>query len=199
MASFPKDQFDDFPRDLERIGAHRGPKRRGRFWIALAWAALATVVLFVGGLIALNRIFGMDFGLPIFAEAPTPTPTPSAIQTMEPVTDPSTLDPAVIKITVLNATGTSGVQTTVADQLLAGGWPITSRLNAAEPVDQTFIYYSDPANEGIARGLALALGIGQVSLVAPEVFPGQPIVVSVGLDYLGPLPEGESTEPPAEE
>ena len=198
MASYPKDQFDQLPKDLERIGAHRGPMRRGRGWIGFAWAALATGVLIFGGLFALNRFMGIDVGLPIFDAAPRATPTPTPTPTMDPVTDPSTIDPAVVKITILNATGTSGVQNTVGDQLAAAGWPVTSRIVAAEPVEDTFIYYSDPANEGIARGVALALGVGEIRLVSPETFPGQPIVVGVGADFLGPVVTDETTEEPTE-
>jgi hypothetical protein len=186
MASYPKDQFDQLPRDLERVGAHRGPKPRGRAWIGVAWAALATGVLILGSLFVIDRYFGIDTGIPIFAAPPTATPTPTPTPTAEPVTDPTTVDAATIRITVLNASGTPGVQTTVGDQLVAAGWPVASRINAAEPLDDTFIYFSDPANEGVARGLALLLGVGEVRLVPAETFPGQPIVVSVGADYVTP-------------
>ncbi len=195
MASYPKDQFDEFPRDLERIGAHRGPKPRGRGWIAFAWATLAALVLIVAGLAGLNRFMGIDIGLPIFDDAPSASPTPTAAATMDPVTDPAAIDPARgITITILNATGTSGVQTTIGDELAAAGWPVASRIAASEPVDDTFIYYSDPLNEDVARGVALALGLGEIRLVSPETFPGQPIVVGVGVDYLGPVPTEEPTQ-----
>lgn len=190
MASYPKDQFDQLPRDLERIGAHRGPKRRGRGWIGFAWAALATGVLIFGGLFAINRFLGIDIGLPIFDAAPSASPTPTPVATMDPVTDPSTIDPAVIRITILNGTGTPGVQNTD----LLPGWPVTSRTTAAETVEDTFIYYSDPLNEGIARGIVLALGLGEIRLVSPETFPSQPIVVAIGVDFLGPAPTPEPTE-----
>lgn len=195
MASFPKDRFDELPKDLERVGAHRGPKRRGRGWIAFAWALLATGVLMFAGLFGVSRFLGIDVGIPLFEAPASPTPTPTPTPTMEPVTDPSTIDPAVVKITILNATGTAGVQNTVGDQLAASGWPVTSRINAAEPIQNTFIYFSDPANEGIARGIAVALGLGEVRLVPADTFPGQPIVVSLGTDYVSPP---EPTEPPAE-
>lgn len=195
MASYPKDQFDELPRDLERIGAHRGPKARGRVWIAFAWAALAALVLIVAGLAGLNRFMGIDIGLPIFDDAPNASPTPTAAATMDPVTDPATIDPARgITITILNATGTSGVQTTIGDELAAAGWPVASRIVASEPVDDTFIYYSNPLDEDVARGVALALGLGEIRLVSPETFPGQPVVVGVGVDYLG----SGSTEEPAQ-
>lgn len=189
MASFPKDQFDELPADLERIGAHRGPKRRGRGWIAFAWAALATGVLVFGSLFVMDRYFGIATGIPIFAAPVAPTPSPTPTPTMAPVTDPAAIDPALgIRISILNASGTAGIQTTLGDQLAASGWPVGSRVNAAEPVEKTFVYYSDPANEGIARGVALAVGIGDIRLVPAETFPGQPIVVAVGADFVTPPP-----------
>ena len=45
MANFPTDQFDELPDNVDRVGAHRGPKVKGRGWIFLGWAVLATVVL----------------------------------------------------------------------------------------------------------------------------------------------------------
>jgi hypothetical protein len=197
MASYPKDRFDELPKDLDRIGAHRGPKRKGRGWIAFAWALLATGVLMFAGLFGVSRYLGIDVGIPLFEAPATPTPTPTPTPTMDPVTDPASIDPALgIKITVLNATGTPGVQNTAGDQLVASGWPVVSRINAAEPLEDTFIYYSDAANEGIARGVAVALGVGEVRLVPAETFPGQPIVASLGSDFLSP-PAAE--EPPAED
>ena len=53
MANFPKDRFDAVPQDTHRIGAHRGPKRKGRGWIAFAWAVVATVLLTTAGLFGL--------------------------------------------------------------------------------------------------------------------------------------------------
>jgi hypothetical protein len=191
MASFPKDQFDDLPRDRARVGAHRGPRRRGRGWIAFAWAALATGVLVVGGLWGMERFFGIDNGITLFATptpvAPSATPTPTA----EPITDPSIIDPALgLRISVLNASGTPGAQNTVGDQLGGVGWPIGSRVNAAEVEERTMVYYSDPTLEGYARGLVLALGIGDIQLVDPATFPGQPLVIAVGSDYFAAPAEG---------
>src|SRR3954452_3278631 len=106
MANFPRDQFDEIPQDLTRVGAHRAPAKKGRGWIALLWAILATVILVAGGLFALSRLdsrFAIE--LPIF-EQETPTPTPTPTPTAEPVTDPTTLEPeflAGLSISVLNA------------------------------------------------------------------------------------------------
>src|SRR5689334_16419557 len=106
MASYPKDRFDELPEDLERVGAHRSPKKKGGGWIGFAWAALATIVLIFGGGFVLTRYMGVDLGLSsIFpepvAETPTPTPTPTA----DPLTDPTTIAPdRVLVINVLNGT-----------------------------------------------------------------------------------------------
>ena len=183
MASFPKDRFDEFPEDLKRVGAHRGPSKKGRGWIALAWALLATVVLVFGGLFTVSRLLGVDLGIPLFATPATPTPTPTPTPTMDPVTDPTAIDPArAIKINVLNGTTTPGLQTTVHDQLVGGGWPMGSALAAsASDIEKTLVYYSDPANEDIARGLVLALGLGDIRLVAPDTFPGA-VTVVLGAD-----------------
>lgn len=205
MASYPPDRFDTVPDDLSRVGAHRGPKRKGRGWIGFAWAALATLVLIVGGLFVLVRVVGINIDIP-FLTQPTATPTaPSTPEPTEtPVTDAANAVARGIQITVLNGTGVSGIQDRVGDELAAGGWPIATRTTAAETVDKTFIYFSDPANEDVAAGVAAALGIGQISLVSPDIYPGQPIVIAVGVDSLRegevpPAEEAPAEEPPAEE
>ena len=76
MAAYPKDRFDKLPDDLKRIGAHRGPKKKGGGWIGFAVALLATGLLVFGGLWGLSKFVGIDVGLPIFQAAPEPTPTP---------------------------------------------------------------------------------------------------------------------------
>jgi hypothetical protein len=183
MPTFPKDQFDDLPDDLYRVGAHRAARKKGRGWITLAWAALAVVVLTGVGLFTLSRISDsvtIDLpGLPGEAQPPATEPEPEP--TAEPVTDPSTLDPS-ITITVLNGTTRSGLANSVGDTLEESGWPIGSRTNTAEPdVETTTIYYSAAENEGIARGIALALGVEEV--VLSDAFPGAPLTVVLGSDY----------------
>ena len=57
-----------------------------------------------------------------------------------------------------------------------------ARTQASEKtVEKTLIYYSDPANEDVARGLVLALGVGDIRL--SDAFPGAPITVVLGADY----------------
>jgi hypothetical protein len=186
MASYPKDRFDDLPEDLVRVGAHRAPKKRGGGWIAFAWAALATGVLVVGGLYGLSRIdSSISFDLPGIAEAteePT-TPTPIATPTAEPLTDPAAIDPArAITITVLNGTPVPGTLAAAADALAAAGWPVGGRAAAdATDIETTIVYYSNPLDEDIARGLVGALGVGDVR--ESTAFLGAPITIVLGADY----------------
>jgi hypothetical protein len=185
MARFPTDQFDELPDDLYRVGAHRAAPRKGRGWIVVAWAALACVVLTAAGLFGLSQLGG-SVSLPGLSaqQAPTEAPAPETAPTAEPVTDPSTIDSA-ISITVLNGTGTSGLANDVGDRLQEAGWPIGSRTNTAQSdVETTTVYYSAAENEGIARGLAQALGTSAVSL--SDAFPGAPITIVLGSDYTPP-------------
>jgi hypothetical protein len=185
MASFPPDPFDAAPADLTRVGAHRAPKRRGRGWIAFAWAALATGVLVVGGLYGLSRVDpNISFELPNFGggEDPVAVPSPST-STVPPVTDPAAVDPALgLSISVFNGSSVDGLQNTAGDAILAAGWPDPARANSTtrEETD-TVVYYSSAAFEGIARGMVQLLGVGSVQL--SDAFPGAPVTIVVGEDY----------------
>jgi hypothetical protein len=189
MASYPKDRFDNVPEDLARVGAHRAPPRKGRGWIGFAWAALATGVLIFGGLFGISSILGIDLGLPFLTAASTPTPTPTPTPTMDPIT-PAKLDPARgIKITILNGSAQAGLQNTVSTQLTADGWPIDTATQASRnDIEDTTVYYSDPKNEDVARGVVVSLGVGSIQLVSADTFPGAPITVVLGADYPTPTP-----------
>ncbi|MGV8970582.1 MAG: LytR C-terminal domain-containing protein [Microbacteriaceae bacterium] len=189
MAKFPEDPFDDFPEDLARVGAHRAPKKRGGGWVGFAWAALATGLLVIGGLYATSLINNeISFEIPGFVEEPvveTPTPTPTP--TAEALTDPTLIDPArLITITVLNGTPLVGLQNTASDSLTALGWPVVSAAKASTTdIEETLVYYSNPADEDIARGLVLALGVGDVR--ESTAFLGAPVTVVLGADYGPPV------------
>jgi hypothetical protein len=185
MASFPKDRFDDLPPDLGRVGAHRAVPRKGRGWIAFAWAALASGVLVIGGLLGIAYVGNVDLG--IFPPRATPTPTPTPTPTAEPLTDPTTIAPERgISITVLNGSGSAEAQADALAKLT--GWPIGFATQAAtSDVEETTVYYSDPLNEDIARGIVATLGVGDIRLIPIEQMPSAaPIVLVIGLDY--PVP-----------
>lgn len=179
MASFPPDQFDTLPDDLTRVGAHRAPASSGRRWIGFAWAALATGVLVVGGLYAVSLA---DASLDFTEPSNTAAATATAVPTAEPVTDPSTVLDRAISITVLNGTASVGLEDDAASNLVDAGWTVGSEATStATDITQTLVYYSDPANEDVARGVALELGVGDVSL--SDAFLGAPLTVVVGSDF----------------
>lgn len=188
MANFPKDRFDELPEDLTRVGAHRGPRKKGRGWIVFAWALLATGVLVFGGLFGISRVLDIDLGLPFIPVEVVPTPTPTPTPTADPVTDPATIDPArLITITVLNGTPTVGLENTVGASLVASGWPVgATATTSSSDVEETFVYYTSPADEDVARGVAVALGVGGIRLVEPLTVSSAPITVVLGADY--PVP-----------
>ena len=192
--AYPKDRFDELPDDLQRIGAHRGPARRGRGWIAFAWAALATLVLILVGIIGLRTFVGMEINIPFLSTSPAPEAVVPPTQTppAEPVLDPSSIDPArAITTSIYNGTTAAELQNTVGDALTAAGWTIDTRARAStSDVAVTTVYYSDPANEDVARGLVVALGIGEISLIPAETFPGNPLNIVIGADYPGATPAG---------
>lgn len=180
MATYPKDRFDELPEDLARVGAHRAVRRPGRGWIGFGIAVAATLLLTGGGLLTLAAINDIPiFGSPEPSAAPEPEPTEEP--TAEPVVDPE------VPITVLNGSPTAGLATVVGDALVAQGWNgaalgVGSRANAADrTVEETIVYYNDPELEGAARGLVLALGVGDVRI--SDVYETSPLTIVLGSDY----------------
>jgi hypothetical protein len=180
MTTYQRDRFDRVPDDLLRTGAHRGPQKNGRGWITFAWAALATGILVVVGLVGIAIVNGKlanPFASSSVAASATPTPTP----TMPPLLNPT------IAITVLNGTPTSDLANTVGDELVKEGWGgaaqgVGSRANASTTdVKQTTVYYADPANEGAARALVLSLKVGTIQL--SDAYSQSPLTVVLGSDY----------------
>ncbi len=183
MAQYPKDQFDDLPRGIARVGAHRAdiPSRGGWFWFG--WAALACGVLVVSGVVTLSILNGtLPFGSS-FA-GPTSTSAPEATPQAEPVTDPSTVDDSLeLTITVLNGTTVEGLQDTAGEILLGQQWPVGARnVAASSDIEETTVYYNTAEFEGIARGVLAALG-GVGSVEMSDAYLGAPITVVLGYDY----------------
>jgi hypothetical protein len=185
MATFPTDQFDNLPDSLDRVGAHRGPKMKGRGWIAFAWSVLAVVVLVGAGLFVLQVLNGtVNFGSNGDPTATTNTPTSSPTPVITPITDPTTIKARKITLTVLNGTATSGLQTQASAKLKAAHWKVTSTsLASTTTFKKTVVYYSDKANEDVALGVAEALGFKTVQQT--DIYQGAPITVVLGADFKG--------------
>jgi hypothetical protein len=180
---FPTDRFDEIPEGLERVGAHRAPRPRGRAWIAVGWAALATVVLVGAGIFGLSLINGaISFSGPTnsasaSSSAGTPTPTSTPTPTIVPTVNPN------LSVNVLNGTATEGLAGTVSDKLKAAGWTIGAVANADRTdVTQTVVYYSDPANQAAALSVAQSLPGSAVQQTQDFADTGADITVVVGSD-----------------
>ncbi len=189
----PQDRFDvTGPSGPARIGAHRAPEPRGRGWKAFAWAAAATVVLVVIGIVSLQLItnrLDLDAVFPQQDESQAATDAPST-----PAPSPAVVDPEAL-VTVLNGTSTSGLAARAVEQLAAAGWSQNIAVSNADEdtVETTTVYYQDASQEGAARGLAEALGVGSITLsddfAIPTAEGEEPIlqlVVVLGADYAPP-------------
>lgn len=184
MATYPKDQFDDLPDDILRVGAHRGPKLKGRGWIGFAWSALATGVIVLVSVYLIGQSNGTNlFGGTDSTTASTSTPT--AIPTAKPVTDPTkaSVKKRKITITVLNGTQTDGLQSDAAKVLKAAKWKVGSKAtSSSNEITTTVVYYANSKNEDVARGVAIALGVGSIRF-SDAFQEGAPLTVVLGSDF----------------
>lgn len=191
MATTPRDRFDELPADLVRVGAHRAPAKRGRGWIAFAWAALATGVLVVGGLYGLSRVDpNISFDLPALGGGDQPGVTETTAPAVEPITDPALVDPALeVSFSILNASPTDELQVAAQTQLQTAGWSSDqiSRANAsARDIETTAIYFNGAQYEGVARGIATILGTDLAFVRNSDAYLGAPITIVLGADYVPP-------------
>lgn len=189
MASPPRDRFDDLPADLARVGAHRAPAKRGRGWLNLAWAALASGVLIVGGLYGLSRVNpAISFDLPDLGAAADPGSSATPRPEPTPITDPALVDPALeLSISVLNASPTDDQEDAAAEQIGLAGWPApAAAVASARDQEATVIYYNGAAYEPIALGLAQLLGTDPANIVNSDAYLGAWITIVLGADYVAP-------------
>jgi hypothetical protein len=192
MATNPRDRFDDLPDDIARVGAHRGPAKRGQGWIAFAWAALATGVLVVGGLYALSRVNpDIAFTLPDFGGGVSdPQTEVTTAPPVEPITDPALADPAyTYTFSILNGSPTERQYQAAEQQLQNAGWPgdDISGANAAQrDIETTQIYYNGAQYEAVALGVAQLLGTDPALVRNSDFYSGGAITIVLGADYVPP-------------
>jgi cytoskeletal protein RodZ len=193
VTRFPRDRFDDVA-DGPRVGAHRGVARRGRGWIAFAWAALATGVLVGVGVLVLQLLSGStnfaDPGTGSSASAsasassePSASSSPSASKSEDTAASPSDQTSADTLV-VLNGTTTSGLAAKGTSTLTSAGWKVTSSGNAGTTgATATIVYYQKDSDAALARGIAKSLGVGTVEQSA--AFPNASVSVVLGADFAG--------------
>ena len=178
---YPRDRFDEIPDDLKRVGAHRAPRPRGRAWMAVGWAALATIVLVGAGIFGLSVINGnISFHGPSASasrsQTPMPTPTPTIVPTVNPA----------LQVNVLNGTSTEGLAQTVGDKLKAAGWTVSALANAdRNDLATTIVYYGNPANQAAALGVVQSLPGATIQQSNAFDDTGADITVVIGANYTG--------------
>lgn len=184
---YPKDRFDAIPEDLNRVGAHRAPRPKGRGWIGVGWAVLATVVLIGAGVFGLSLVNGsISFhGTPgsnsasasaSASKTPTPTPTPTVVPTIDPA----------LTVNVLNGTSTEGLAQAAGAKLTAAGIKVGALANADKTdLTQTIAYYSDPKNAGAALGVAQQLPGATTAETQDYAGTGADITVVLGSNFTG--------------
>ncbi|WP_158865309.1 LytR C-terminal domain-containing protein [Leifsonia sp. AG29] len=181
---FPRDRFDDIPGDLQRVGAHRAPRPRGRGWIVVGWAALAAAVLIAAGIFGLSLVNGsVNFHGAAGPSAPGSTaigPTPTPTPTIVPTVDPS------LTVNVLNGTTTEGLAASASAKLKAAGWKVGALANADQTnIAKTTVYYSDPAKQAAALGAAQSFPGATVEESQAFANTGADLTVVVGSDFSG--------------
>lgn len=178
---YPKDRFDAIPDDLNRVGAHRAPRAKGRGWIGFGWAALATVVLIGAGVFGLSLVNGsISFhgttGSNSASTTPTATPTPTIVPTIDPA----------LTVNVLNGTPTEGLAQAAGAKLTAAGITVGALANADKTdLTQTIVYYSDAKNAGAALGVAQALPGATTAETQDYAATGADITVVLGSNFTG--------------
>jgi hypothetical protein len=172
------------------VGAHRTPAKRGRGWIAFAWAALATGVLVVGGLYGLSLVNpAISFELPeLSGDGALPGASPTPEPEVAAVTDPDLVDPDFdLSISVLNGSPTDGLQNDAVAQINEAGWPRpVGSLAGTREQEATRIYYNGAKFEGIAKGLAELMGTDPANVVNSDFYLGAPVTIVLGADYTPP-------------
>jgi hypothetical protein len=142
----------------------------------------------VGLQLITNRL-DLDAVLPQAGGSSSPEPS-----TTTPAPAPAVVDPAAL-VTVLNGTSTAGLAARAVEQLAEAGWSQSIAVSNADDdtVETTTVYYQDATQEGAARGLAEALGVGSITLSDEFAIPvdegEEPIlqlVVVLGADYSPP-------------
>lgn len=173
MPDFSRDRFDELPADLARVGAHRAPARRGRAFVAFAWAALATGLLVGAGVVGLRVIDSRN------AAGTGPVDTTSSAPAVAATVDPK--EPVVL----LNATKTNGLAATAGAAAKADSWTVQSMANASSTtVKTTVVYYAKAGQAGAAKGLAATLGIARTQQSSQFAAGGTGrLTVVLGSDY----------------
>lgn len=194
--SFPPDEFDDPALHGDRVGAHRQRRMPGRRWIIFGSCVVAVALIVGVGFLMLNMVrqgnqfdFSKALGVPgsstVVDSATSSTasaPSSSAASSVAAPTSSAPVADKTAKITVLNATNTSGLAAAAKTALKTDGWTNVTVGNDASRLKTSTVTYPTAADAASAAAAAKVLGIGSVEL---STTAGSQIVVTLGADYSG--------------
>lgn len=174
---YPEDRFDRIARS-GRVGAHRVTARPRYTWQYLIAGLLGFAILTTLGVLAVHAI-GDAGKLPIRGEGLTS----SSGQTQP----DAEINPDAT-IAVLNGTTTEHLAAAVDKIVTEEAWGkiLFSGSASAADVQISAVFYSDPADEGAAAGLAAKLGGLSTYTTTDYDQYGAQLVVLIGADYQGP-------------
>ncbi len=150
--TFPRDSFDDVPRDAQRVGAHRAQRARFHGLVVLLWWLLAVGILTGIGIIAFLTLSRNE-------TISLPELSPRTEQT-QPVVDTS------YTVVILNGTWSPDTGDQMRDSIIQMGWDegaVVPLPSDADDIPTTAVYYSGSEDEAAARGLANALAVDTVT------------------------------------
>lgn len=188
------DSFDK-PKKLRRVGAHRLPPKRGAVWMRVLWIAVATAVLTAVGIV----IFVIGPQNLLFPQADTSNQEASTADQTQQVK--AKIDPATT-VTVLNGTTTPGLGDEVSTIITEDELGTVSYVGNAADQTATIsaVFYTQPEDEGLAKGLGEKLGGIFYYLREEYASYGTQLVVLIGSDYesTGRTPQPSETPSPSE-
>lgn len=186
-----------------RTGAHR--PRRGAWRDLVPTVAVLLAVVLIGlGAWALTRSTastitpsGSDDGgsapqatvptaptTPAKGGSPSPTSSRGPSSPASPSSSPASTVDHSIRVTVLNATRTSGLAASVAATLRSAGWTVPTTDNYRKSQPPTTVFYARADQDATARAVADDIG-GDPKVQQSSEFGSDRITVVIGSDYSG--------------
>ncbi|WP_325091632.1 LytR C-terminal domain-containing protein [Leucobacter sp. M11] len=161
------------------MGAHRAPARNGSSLVRFLWILLSAAVITVLGIIFV--VIGPSNLLFPETGSAAPSGSGSSKAPVKAVIDPSTT------VTVLNATGDEALTAAVVAEIRAQRWGIVEFTDATdEPADLSAVFFTDPKDEALAKGLGDQLGGVFYYLREDYSIYDTQLVVLLADDYRGP-------------
>jgi hypothetical protein len=147
---------------LGQAPGSRPPARRGRSWPAPRYIALIVagiVILGLGGTVGVIQLTKED-GADEPNRAPETNVEDPTSQPDQP--EPARVNPADVRVAVLNATNTAGLAANIGSRLEAGGFQVGNTANAAERQRAESVVMFKPGRNDEARAVARRLDIGSI-------------------------------------